>query len=188
MVDKRRFWGALRQATPVINDVGLGRAMARNRHHAPSRTCRPRAPTQNQLYGRHTETKRKQSGKGGGQERETERETDTHWYDSLGVIADGVRSHSSATWTSSSSSSEQNATVFLPPLLTDDPLSLTRDGEVRPEVHGLGSALSSGVMGGVHLRQLLSPRRRREVGASSDMASGWEGRRGKRNARRRASI
>ena len=94
------------------------------------------------------------------------------------MTAEGVRSHSSAQpKTSSSSSSEQNATVFLPPLPADDPLSLTM-GEVRPESHGLGAALRSGVIGGVYLRQLLRPRRARMEGFSSGMgAPGETGRR-----------
>ena len=93
------------------------------------------------------------------------------------MTAEGVRSHSSTKKTSSSSSSEQNATVLRPPPpQADDPLSLTMEGEERPESHGLLAVLSSGVMGGVYLRQLLRPRRERMVvEASSDMAAGTGG-------------
>ena len=90
------------------------------------------------------------------------------------MAAAGVRSHSSAQKTSSSSSSEQNETVFLQPLLTEDSLSLAIDGDVRPELHGLGAALRSGVIGGVSLRQLLRECRVRVVGGSSAM-SGCKG-------------
>ena len=86
------------------------------------------------------------------------------------MAAAGVRSHSSAQKTSSSSSSEQNETVFLQPLLTEDSLSLAIDGDVRPELHGLGAALRSGVIGGVSLRQLLSVGRVSVLDGSSDMA------------------
>ncbi len=86
--------------------------------------------------------------------------------------AAGVLSHSSAQKISSSSSSSQKETVFRQPPSADEPLSLTRAGEVRPEVQGLGAALRSGVIGGVSLRQLLRPGRVQvlAMGGSSDMA------------------
>ena len=86
------------------------------------------------------------------------------------MTAAGVLSHSSAKNTSSSSSPPQNETVFLPRLLQDEPQSLPPDGDVRPDVHGLGAALSSGVIGGVSLRQLLSVGRVSVLDGSSDMA------------------
>ena len=88
------------------------------------------------------------------------------------MTAAGVLSHSSAQKISSSSSSSQKETVFRQPQSADEPLSLTTAGEVRPEVQGLGAALSSGVIGGVSLRQLLRPGRVHvlAMGGSSDMA------------------
>ena len=90
------------------------------------------------------------------------------------MTAAGVLSHSSAQKTSSSRASSQKETVFRQPQSGDEPLSLTTAGEVRPDEHGLGAALSSGVIGGVSLRQLLRPGRVQglAMGGSSDMALG----------------
>ena len=53
--------------------------------------------------------------------------------------------------------------------LPADPHSLAIEGDVRPESHGLGAALRSGVIGGVIFRQLLRWARVRIVTGSSDM-------------------
>lgn len=81
---------------------------------------------------------------------------DAHSYDNRGVTGAGVRSHSSASCTSSSASSPQNDTVLREQ--DDAPLSLcTLAGDIHPDPLGVGDAL--GVGSGLALRQLFIVRK-----------------------------